>query len=274
MVIATLHIHPKQKFEAYINEYGDIYVNNEHYGELNLNNQQNTAFIGITGPTGPSCIGLKGYRGEPGPQGLTGIIGNSITGPMGLEGPNGFKGQIGRLGIKGPTGPQGVQGPTGPKGPTLYANPRNFLYAKIDKNFQFSDERLGNNSIIPWYHIANNGFTISNTVIKFPSRYGVYKIECGLQITNFTSTTCQHTAPELYKNCIQIELCFKRGACKSYNTIIPLCCKGFAGSSSMCETLHYTHIVQEYTEMTIAIKTCGLIQDIHDTMYLCIMEIH
>lgn len=267
--MVILHIHPKKHLNFLINDFGDVYIDNQHIGELSFQSD----IIGPTGPTGCNVIGLRGFKGEVGPQGATGIMGDSITGPVGDMGDNGPKGCIGKLGIKGQQGIEGPVGPPGEKGPTLYDNPRGFLYARIDKNYQFKDDKL-DYKVLPWYHIANNGFTLKNNVITFPRKYGVYKIECGLQITNFTNEKCIHTSSHLEKNCIQIELCFThKKYCKTNNYIIPYCTKGEMMTMSSCETLHHIYTVNEDTDMTISIITCGTIQDIQDTMFLSIIEL-
>lgn len=251
-----------------MNEYGDVYINNQHIGELSYHSD----IFGKTGPTGPNSIGLKGYKGGVGDIGETGLDGECITGPVGDMGDNGPKGCIGKIGPRGIPGVPGPMGVPGDKGPPMYTYPRSFLYAKIDKNYQYTDEKV-EYKVIPWYHIANNGFTITNNVVKFPKKYGVYKIECGLQITNFSNDSCIHTSDSLEGNSIQLELCFTRQQyCKSNIYIVPYCKKEIV-SISNCETIHHIYKVTEETEMMLYIKTCGKIQDIQDTMFLSIMEI-
>lgn len=266
--MVLLNILPKKQLDFFINDYGDVYINNQHMGELSYHSD----IIGKTGPTGPNLIGLKGYKGPIGDVGETGPCGECITGPLGDIGDNGPKGCIGKIGPRGISGVPGPIGIVGDKGLPMYIYPRNFLYAKIDKNYQYTDEKV-EYKIIPWYHIANNGFTITNNVVKFPKKYGVYKIECGLQITNFSNDSCIHTSDSLEGNSIQLELCFARQQyCKSNIYIVPYCKKEMV-SISNCETIHHIYTVTEETEMMLCIKTCGKIQDVQDTMFLSIMEI-
>ena len=268
--MVLLKIHPKKQLNFLMNEYGDVYLNDQHIGELIF--QPNTGITGKTGPTGPNSIGLKGYKGPIGDIGETGPTGLSIVGLVGDIGDNGPKGCIGKIGPRGMTGDIGPTGEIGDKGPPMYKYPRNFLYAKIDKQYQYTDDKI-DYKIIPWYHIANNGFVIKNNVISFPKKYGVYKIECGLQITNFSNEGCIHNSDTLEGNSIQLELCFtKQQYCKSNVYIIPYCQKQVLTVSN-CETVHHIYTVTEETDMVICIKTCGKIQDIQDTMFLSIMEI-
>ncbi len=267
--MVLLHINPKTKLNLSINSYGDVYINNtQHIGELSIISNK----TGPMGPTGPSMQGLKGYKGPIGDIGPTGPVGVSITGPNGDIGDNGPKGCMGRIGQRGIQGPEGMCGLIGSKGMALYTLPRYFLYAKIEQEFQYADQ-TDHYMLLPWYHIANNGFQIQNSIIKFPNRFGLYKIECGLQVTNFSNIDCPHNSNLLVNNSLQIELCFtKQRFCKSSTFIIPYCQK-HKTSISYCETLHHIYTVTEETEMEICLKTCGNIQDIQDTMYLSIMEI-
>ncbi len=265
--MVILHVEPKTKLNFYINNYGDVYVDDRHLGELSITSN----ILGPTGPTGPNIAGLKGYKGEIGEIGATGEIGKSIRGLQGHIGDNGPKGCIGRIGVRGEEGPQGPQGIIGPKGPTLYSSPRYFLYAKIDKNFQYATHQK-EYTILPWFHIANNGFEIHNTEITFPKRYGVYKIECGLQVTNFSNINCPHTSELLVSNSLQVELKFSQKYCKTNAYIVPYCQK-YKTNISNCETLHHIITITEKTDLTVYLNTCGNIQDIQDTMFLSIMEI-
>lgn len=261
--MVLLHIEPKTKLDFHMNNFGDIYVNNQHLGELSI-----TCNIpGPTGPTGPSGYGLRGYKGDIGEDGCSGPRGEGKTGPRGMMGDNGPNGKMGTLGIKGTEGPIGPQGEIGPKGKTIYPQ-RNFLYAKIDKHFQYSRIQDGY-TILPWYHIANNGFAVQNATIIFPKRYGIYKIECGLQVTNF-SNECNHSLP----TSLQVELRFKKQTdCKKSTVIVPYCQK-YQTHISCSDTLHYITTITEEMDLTIFLESVeGTLQDIQNSMFLCITEI-
>jgi hypothetical protein len=265
--MVILHVQPKTKLKFHINNFGDVYIDDKHLGELSITSN----IIGKTGPTGLSIAGLKGYKGEFGHIGPTGGIGKSIPGTQGYIGDNGPKGCMGKIGIRGDEGQTGPTGMVGSKGLTLYGTPKYFLYAKIDKNFQYATNQK-EYTILPWFHIANNGFKLQNTEITFPKRYGVYKIECGLQVTNFSNINCQHTSELLVSNSLQIELRLSQKYCKSNAYIIPYCQK-YKTNISNCETLHHIITITEKTVLTVYLNTCGNIQDIQDTMFLSIMEI-
>ena len=263
--MVILHIEPKIKLNFQMNEFGDMYVNQNHLGELSIV----SSLTGPTGPTGPNICGLMGYKGNIGITGPTGERGDSYTGPMGMIGDNGPCGVIGTLGPKGMMGCTGPMGEQGPKGITIYPK-QHFLYAKIDKNFQYSNDSDGY-TLLPWYHIANKGFQIQNSRILFPKRYGVYKIECGIQITNFSKKHCPHISDYLMLNSLQIELRFKNN-CKKNTIVIPYC-KKYQTNISYCDTLQHIMTIHEETDMTIYLHTNGNIIDIQDTMFLCIIEI-
>lgn len=263
-----LHFLPKQKINLLINEYGDIYNNKIHLGELNLFNDLNIHLIGTTGPTGPYICGLRGSRGNIGIDGSTGPIGYSTTGPMGDMGDDGPRGMIGSIGPRGREGDIGDKGDTGPKGDVKYKNPRYFLYAKVNNDFMHGNDDF---NVIPWYHISNNGFKIANDMISFPNETGVYKIEIGLQLT--AKNHCTHSNDDLEASSMQIELCFtKKRTCKSTTYVIPYCQTKIMNISN-CDTLHYIHIVDEPTDMYIKLNTHSHVQNFEKTMYMTIIEI-
>lgn len=261
----TLHILPKKKIHLSMNEHADIYLDNRHLGELNLFNNSMT---GPTGPRGSSTMGLRGSRGPIGDIGVYGPPGYSTTGMTGGVGDDGLPGIIGTIGPRGREGDKGDVGPRGVKGHVRHANPRYFLYAKIDNQFKYGSDDF---NILPWYHVSNNGFKIANDTISFPNETGVYKIEIGVQITA-QETFCTHSSEDLESASIQLELCFtKKRLCKSSFCVISYCQTKMMKLSN-CETLHYIHIVDEPTDMYIKLNTHKCIQSF-ENMFITITEI-
>jgi hypothetical protein len=265
-----LHILPKIHFELSMNEHGDVFEGERHLGELNLYSPNNNTLIGPTGPKGPTIKGERGPRGEMGKIGPTGPIGISILGPTGKQGIDGQNGLIGPCGIRGRIGPIGPTGDIGYRGGIRYETPRSFFHARVDKNFIYNDDPTFNYHLIPWKNIFNNGFSLTNSVIEFPKKYAVYKIELGLQLTNFISDQCNHSS-DRYENPIVVELVFN-SKCKKYATMIPYC-QSTNFTLSVCESIHHIFSIYEDTKLEIKINTNGKNINIQNDMFINILEI-
>lgn len=252
--MVLLHILPKQHFELTINEYGDVFEGSKHLGELNLYCENDTFLTGPTGPTGPTAPGPLGSRGIMGNVGFTGDQGTSFTGPVGPTGIDGVPGMIGPLGIKGRQGPHGPIGCIGDPGPIRYSNPKPYLSATIKKPFIYNNDTY---PILPWDTIINNNFTLNNKVIKFPLKYGLYKIEVGFQIRECTLDV------------IGIELVFNN-KCKKYTHLVPNSKRAFQRHSS-CNSLHVIHPVELETTLEIQFSCIGNVW--FENGYISIIEL-
>lgn len=263
-----IHYLPKKKITLSMNEYGDMYRDGLHLGELNLFNDDNASLLGPTGPTGPAIKGLRGPRGDIGPRGVDGPTGPCTMGPVGYIGDDGPRGLVGTVGPRGREGDKGDVGPRGVKGMVRYSDPRYFLYARVAGTFKYDGVDF---DVIPWYHISNNGFKISNHMVSFPNKTGVYKIEVGVQVIP-QHTSCTHSPDDLESSCIQVELSFTaRQLCKASSCVVPYCSSKVMNLSN-CETVHYIHVVEEPTDLYIKLNTHGVVQKF-ENMYVCISEI-
>lgn len=263
-----VHYLPKKKINLSMNEYGDMYRDGLHLGELNLFNDDNAALVGPTGPTGPATRGLRGPRGDMGQRGMDGPTGPSTPGPLGCVGDDGPRGLVGTVGPRGREGDKGDVGPRGAKGGVRYAEPRYFLYARVNGTFKYDG---GDFDVIPWYHISNHGFKVCNEKVSFPNKTGVYKIEVGVQVIP-QHTWCTHSPDELESSCIQVQLSFtNKLLCKTSSCVVPYCSSKIMTLSN-CETAHYIHVVDEPTDLYIHLNTHGAVQKF-ENMYLCITEI-
>lgn len=254
--MVLIHLLPKQRFELIVNEHGDIFEGSRHLGELCVYNEHNTALIGPTGPTGPTTVGPQGPRGITGNTGPNGYMGNSFTGiigPTGIDGPIGLPGPVGVKGRQGPPGPIGDYGSTGP---CRYTQPNPFLSAIIEKAFQYNDDTY---PILPWESIINNGFTLNNKIVKFPNKYGIYKIELCIQLQDYSD------------DLIGVELIFNN-KCKKYTHLLPCSKKSSTTRFSSSSSLHVVYPVQQETSMEI-IFDCKSTDVIFERVHLSIVEI-
>lgn len=255
--MVLIHLLPKQHFELIVNEHGDVFEGSRHLGELCVYNIHNTTLIGPTGPTGPSIMGPQGPRGITGDTGPMGYMGNSFTGiigPTGIDGPIGLPGPFGIKGRQGPPGPMGGQGPTGP---CRYTQPNPFLSATVEKAFQYNDETY---PILSWESIINNGFALNNKIVKFPNKYGIYKIELCIQIQDYQG------------DLLAIELVFNN-KCKKYTHLVPCSKKNESTTRfSPSPSLHIIYPVEQETSMEIKFDS-GNKDVIFERVHLSIIEI-
>ena len=252
--MVLIHLLPKQHFKLIINEHGDVFEGSRHLGELNVYYEHDSSLIGPTGPTGPVTSGPQGARGITGDIGPCGQPGLSFTGPIGPTGVDGLQGVLGPIGIKGRQGIPGPMGETGPTGPCRYIQPKPFLYANIEQIFEYNNDTF---PILPWKSIINNGFTLSNKIIKFPNKYGIYKIELGLQL-NYSDT-----------DTIGVELLFNN-KCKKYTHLIPLSRRGTCNFSTS-PSLHIIYPIEKETSMEIIFDTINTI--LFERIHLSIIEL-
>lgn len=255
--MVLLHTLPKKHLNLNINEHGDIFEgSSKHLGELNMFCENDYSLIGMTGPTGPTTKGNIGPRGHVGNTGPTGFIGQCITGPTGDTGIDGIIGYIGPVGIKGRHGECGPTGIRGHTGNVRYSLPRPYLSGVIHKPFIFDSTTY---PILPWKNISNNQFTLSNNIVTFPKKYGIYKIEVGFQLN-----TCVN------QDMILIELIFN-SKCKKYTHLTPNYKRHHQRHSS-CSTLHIIYPVEQDTSMTIQISAGQSIA--FENAYISIHEIY
>lgn len=260
--MVLLHTLPKKHFNLNINEHGDIFEgSSRHLGELNMFCENDYTLIGITGPTGPTIKGHIGPRGCIGDTGPTGFVGQCITGPTGDTGIDGVMGYIGPVGIKGRHGPQGPTGIRGHTGNIRYNLPRPYLSGVIHTPFIFDSATY---PIIPWKNISNNQFTLSNNIVRFPQKYGIYKIEVGFQLN-----TCIN---QDMISMISVELVFN-SKCKKYTHLTPNY-KRHCQRHSSCSTLHIIYPVEQDTTMTIQISGCEQQSIVFENAYISIHEIY
>lgn len=252
--MVLIHLLPKQDFKLIINEHGDVFEGSRHLGELNVFYEHDNTLIGPMGPTGPVTSGPQGPRGITGDVGPCGYSGASFTGLIGTTGIDGLQGLPGPIGIKGRQGQPGPVGETGPTGPCRYALPKPFLSATIEQVFEYNNDTF---PILPWKSIINNGFTLNNKIVKFPNKYGIYKIELGLQLSSCENDT------------VGIELVFNN-KCKKYSHLVPLCKRGVCNFSTS-PSLHIIYPVEKETSMEIKFDCLDTIT--FQRVYLSIIEI-
>jgi len=252
--MVLIHLLPKQDFKLIINEHGDVFEGSRHLGELNVFYEYDRSLMGPIGPTGPMTSGPQGHRGITGDVGPCGYPGSSFTGligPTGIDGPVGLPGPIG---IKGRQGLPGPMGETGPTGPCRYTQPKPFLSTTIEQVFEYNNDTF---PIFPWKSIINNGFTLANKIVKFPSKYGIYKIELGLQLKSGENDT------------IGIELVFNN-KCKACTHLVPLSRRGTCHFSTS-PSLHIIYPVEKETTMEIKFDCVGTIS--FERVHLSIVEL-
>lgn len=240
--MVLIHLLPKQHFKLIINEHGDIFEGSRHLGELNVFYEYDDTLIGPTGPTGPVISGPQGPRGITGDTGPSGYPGASFTGLIGPTGIDGPQGLLGPIGIKGRQGPAGPVGETGPTGPCRYIQPKPFLSATIEQVFEYNNDTF---PILPWKSIINNGFVLVNKIVKFPNKYGIYKIELGLQLKHTVHTVV---------DTIGVELVFNN-KCKKYTHLVPLARRSGTCHFSTSPSLHVIYPVEKETSMEIMFDT-------------------
>lgn len=252
--MVLLHLSPKQEFKLIINEHGDVFEGSRHLGELNVFYEHDNTLIGFTGPTGPLTFGPQGPRGITGDVGPRGNPGASFTGLFGPTGIDGCQGLPGPIGIKGRQGPVGPMGETGPTGPCRYIQPKPFLSAIIEQVFEYNNDTF---PILPWKSIINNGFTLSNKIVKFPNKYGIYKIELGLQLNSTDTDT------------IGVELVFNN-KCKTCTHLVPLSRRNMCHFSTS-PSLHIIYPIEKETSMEIKFDTNSTI--LFERVHLSIIEL-
>lgn len=254
--MVLLHVLPKQHLKLVMNEHGDIFEGSRHLGELNLFYENDFTLIGPTGPTGPTISGHQGPRGITGCTGPCGNQGVGLTGPTGNQGVDGSPGLLGPIGIKGRQGPGGSYGDTGPTGPCRYTVIKPCLSATIENKFNYNAD---NYPIFPWENIINQGFTINNKTVKFPNKYGIYKIELCLQLVHYEYDV------------VGIEFIFNN-KCKKYTHLVPSSkrtVKGHYFSSS--SNLHLIYPVEKETSMEIKIDCRDDV--VFEKIHLSIIEV-